>query len=671
METSDHIEKFQEFFEGYKEQLHEIAINDLRNINIEFSDISKFDPELSEDLLNEPEDVFKAAEMAIGNLELPESDIRFRVINLPKTKLVKIRDIRSPHLGRLVNIEGIVRQTSDVRPQVVSAVFECPSCGNNITILQLDTKFKEPSRCSCGRRGKFRLLSKDLVDAQRVVVEECPENLEGGEQPKRLAVFLKEDLVDPRMEKRSTPGSKIGIVGVIKEVVIQLSTGGQSTRYDLVMECNSIVPIEETFEDIKISKKDERKIKELAKDPQIYEKFKKSIAPAIYGHESIKEAVVLQLMGGVQKIRPDGTKTRGDMHILLVGDPGSGKSQILQFISKTAPKARYLSGKGASAAGMTASVVKDEFIKGWALEAGALVLANQGIACLDEMDKISVEDTSSLHEAMEQQTVTISKANIQATLRTETTVLAAANPKFGRFDPYTPIASQISMPPALINRFDLIFPVRDMPDKEKDEKIASHVLEIQKDPKEMKSEISQELIKKYTAYVKQKVKPVLTDAAIHEIKTFYVGLRNMPSMGDDGGVKPIPISARQLEALVRLAEGSARVRLSKKVEKKDAEKAISILKYCLMQVGFDYETGQIDIDRIGTGITASERGKIIGVRDIINELEGKVGKVIPIGDIISEAAEKGITEDKVNESVDKLKRSGEIYEPRSGFLSKI
>jgi len=671
MESSEHIEKFQEFFESYKENLYEVSINDLKCISIDFSDISKFDPELSEELLNTPDDVLKAAELSITNIELPNTDIRVRVFNLPKTKLVKIRDIRSDHISKFINVEGIVRQTSDVRPQVVSAIFECPSCGNNITILQLESKFREPNRCSCGRSGKFRLLSKDLIDAQRLVVEESPDNLDGGEQPKRLAIFLKEDLVDPKMEKRSTPGSKISVVGIVKEVVIPLSTGGQSTRYDLVMECNSVMSVEETFEDIKISKKDVKEIENLSKNPKVYDKFVKSIAPSIYGHESIKEAIVLQLMGGVKKVRPDGTRTRGDMHILLVGDPGAGKSQILQFIAKTAPKARFISGKGASAAGMTASVVKDEFLRGWALEAGALVLANNGIACLDELDKISVEDTSSLHEALEQQTVTISKANIQATLRTETTVLAAANPKFGRFDPYTPIAGQINMPPALINRFDLIFTIRDMPDKDKDDKIAQHVLDIQMNPETLKSDIPPKLIKKYIAYVKQKIFPKLTKDAVQEIKKFYVGLRNMPTMGDEGGVKPIPISARQLEALVRLAEGSARVRLSKTVDRSDAKRAIRILKDCLMQVGFDYETGQIDIDRISSGITASERSKILGVREIINELEGKVGKVIPIEDIIAEAKEKGINEDKVNESIDKLKRSGEIFEPKQNFVSRI
>lgn len=251
-----------------------------------------------------------------------------------------------------------------------------------------------------------------------------------------------------------------------------------------------------------------------------------------------------------------------------------------------------------------------------------------------------------------------------------TTVLAAANPKLGRFDPYQPIASQIDLPPTLINRFDLIFPVRDIPNKESDTKIASHILELQQNVEGRPPEISIEMLKKYVAYARQNVIPKLTQGAIDEIREFYVNLRNTPTVGE-AGVKPIPISARQLEALVRLSEGSARVRLSNKVMRSDARKAISIMKYCLMQVGFDYETGQIDIDRISTGIPASTRNKIIIVRDIIADFERKGKKTVPIEQVIAEALEKNLTEAQVEEIIEKLKREGEVYEPKRGFIARI
>ncbi len=683
MNADEQIKKLQEFIEEtYKAGLLESVSAGKNFFTIDFSELSKFDPTIAEEFLNNPSDSIKAVELACRQIDLPNdkppesTKIRVRLTNVPSTQKILIRNIRSEHIGKLVYIEGLVRQKSDVRPQVVSSKFECPSCGQIISILQLDQNFKEPTKCSCGRKGKFSLLAKDLVDAQSIVLEEIPESLEGGEQPKRMNIFLKEDLVSPISDKKTNPGSKVKIVGELKEVPVVLKTGGKSTRFDLMIESNNIEAAEEDFYDIHISKEEEKQIIALSQDPKVYEKFIGSIAPSIYGYERVKEALVLQLMGGVMKKRTDEVTTRGDIHMLLVGDPGSGKSQILKRISRIAPKGRYISGKSVTGAGMTAAVVRDEFLGGWSLEAGALVLANNGVCCIDEMDKMSSDDRSALHEALEQQTLSISKANIHATLLTRTTVLAAANPTFGRFDPYGVLAEQINLPPTLINRFDLIFPIKDIPDPSRDERMAKHILFLHQTPELMESEIPTTLMKKFIAYARQKVNPVLTEGALNEIKEFYVKMRSLGS--DERGfgkeektVRAIPISARQLEALVRLAEASARVRLSEKVTKKDSRRAIELITYCLLQVGLDRETGRIDIDRISTGIPASQRDRIFTIKEIIMELENKIGKTIPIDDILKSANEKGINESEVEEIMEKLKRSGDVYEPRSGFFSRM
>ena len=674
--TKNLTERFRTFIEQYYYKQLMTAIKKGRgSIEIDFSDISKFDIDIADALLNEPQKILEYFEAAIKEFDLPKEyegkRIRPRIFNLSKSHYIKIRDIRSKHLGKLVHVEGLIRQASAVRPKVTRAYFNCPSCNQTIIKEQTDTKFQEPTQCpSCGKKGRFSLKEKMLIDMQRLLVEESPESLTGGEQPKRIAAFVSEDLLDPKFEKKRYPGNKIKIVGIIREVQMPLATGGRSTKFDLLIDTNHLDTVEEEFADIEISPEDEEEIKKLAKDPKIFGKLVRSVVPSIYGFDDVKLALALQIFGGAKKERKDGTRMRGDMHVFLVGDPGAGKSEMLKYISTLAPKARYVSGKGTTGAGITATVVKDEFMRGWALEAGALVLANKGIICIDEMDKMTTEDRSAMHEAMEQQKVTISKANVQASLNAETSVLAAANPKFGRFDPYSPISQQIDLPATLINRFDLIFPMRDLPNIDQDTKIAKHILELQRDIESIQPEIKGELLRKYVAYARQNYFPKLSASAREEIVKFYIDLRGAAAR-EEAEIKPIPISARQLQGIVRLAEASARVRLSNTVSKKDAQRAIELLKNCMKAIGTDPETGKFDIDRFSGGIPASQRSRIHIVKKIIDQLEAQIGKVIPITDIVKTASEEDIDSSKVEEIINNLIKTGDLYSPRHGLVQKV
>ncbi len=662
----DLIIEAKKFFDFHKKELGESLRKGDKVIYLDFMQLTEFSNILSDEILADPEEILRIIELAIEESGLVQN-VRIRLQNLPKTQELKVRNIRSKNLNELIVVEGIIRQASDVRPQVVNAKFECPSCGTVIAVLQIEKKFQEPMRCSCGRRGGFKLISKEMVDTQRLVIEEAPESLSGGEQPKRINVFVKEDLVEPKMEEKTTPGSRVKIIGILKEVPVPLRTGGLSTRFELAIEANNIIPLEETFEELDINDEDEQHIQELAQDPKIFDKLSRSIAPSVWGYEEIKKALILQLFGGVKKIMADGQRSRGDMHILLIGDPGVAKSVMLNFMASISPKGRYVVGKSASGAGLTATVVRDEYLRGWSLEAGAMVLANKGLVCIDELEKMDPQDRSAMHEAMEQQTITVTKANVQATLRAETSVLAAANPKFGRFDPYQTIAQQIDLPPTLINRFDVIFTLRDIPDRSKDEKIATHVLyEHQKTGEDML--IPREIFRKYVAYAKQKISPKLSDDAVAEIRKFYVDLRNKP-VTSESAMRPIPISARQLQALIRMAEASARLRLNKTVESKDAKEAIELMKYYLIQVGYDYESKTFDIDKATTGMTSSQRGKIFTVRDIIIELENRLGKMIPIEEIEKELEGK-LSKEEIDEAINKLNTQGEIFKPRRGYVGR-
>ena len=670
MEYSDLLSKFEVFFSEvcYDELLK--AVQESEPVLVDFEDLERFDSELADSLLSDPDEAFTAIDEAIVNVDIGEtidSKIYVRFKNTPDSNIIAIKNIRSKHIKKYISIEGIIKQASEVRPEITLATFECKACGERINIIQEEQHLEKPYMCACGNKQGFTMVARRMVDLQRLEVEESPDRLDGGSQARKIAAFLQEDLVDPKFQKKVIPGAKVRIYGVVRDIPLKVEKGKETKRRDLFIESNYLETIEQEFADIDITEEDEKEIKKLSTNPKIYELLTQSIAPSIYGYEKIKESIALQLFGGVRKIREDGVTTRGDIHILLIGDPGAGKSQLLKYVAGLAPKARYVVGKSTSGAGLTATVVKDEFMRGWALEAGALVLANKGIAMIDELDKMSKEDRSAMHEVMEQQTVTISKANVQATLNAQATILGAANPKFGRFDPYTSVPEQIDLPDSLISRFDLMFIIRDVPNKESDTRLVKHILKLHENPESQVPPISADLLRKFIAYAKINIKPVLTEAAQKEIEKFYVSLRNQHS-GDEQSA--VPIGARQLEAIIRLSEASAKVRLGDKVLKKDAKKAIGLLMEYMMAVGIDPETGQLDMDRIESGTTTSQRNKIRLLLKVISEMqEESPDKTVLIEDVIAAAEEQGI--DDAEGIISKLKREGELFEPKNGHIRKV
>ena len=663
------VEEFEEFFRQYYEkELVDASLKGKKSFVVDFSLLDKTKPELADKLLNNPESVLETAREAIRNLDLIGENVKIepRFKNLPERFNPRIRSLRSEHIGKFISLDGTVRRASEVKPEVKVAIYQCPECGVKMHVKQTERYLKPPTICEnpeCGRKGGFAHLDNTLFDSRWIFIEE-PFETSTGERPGEVSVYLKEDLTTPEMQRKTDPGNRLKVNGVIKEMKRTIR-GKTKTQMDIYIEANYVESTEIEWEEVIITDKDEDRIIEYSKDPEVYKKIVASIAPSIYGLDEIKEAIMLQIFGGVPHLLPDRTRIRGDIHVLLVGDPSTGKSQLLKLISSIIPRGKYVGGRGATAAGLTATVVKDEdFGGGWMLEAGAMVLSNKGILCVDEFDKMTREDQIAMHEGLEQQQISIAKASIIATLPAQVSVLAGANPKHFRFDLFRPIAEQVDIPDTLLSRFDLKFALKDIPDKENDERIATHILETRLRPSLVEPIIEPEFLRKYIAYARKNCKPVMTREVAERLKNFYIDMRSL------SGDETVSITLRQNEALMRMTEASAKIRLSDKVEPEDADRAIKIMKFSIQQLGFDYETGKFDIDKT-EGMPASQRSKIHIILDIIDMLEKKIGKPVPKEEIVVAAEEQGLKADTTEELIRRLKSEGSIFEPKINYIEKI
>jgi len=1030
----DLLARWEEFFEtaDYRSKVIDVSDHypELRSVNVSYSDLDQFDPDMADFLLQHPNRVLWNGEQTIKKFIPPSregAEIHLRIVELPRDSRVEIRKLRSKHLGKFISVEGLVRKATEVRPKITAALFQCMRCHNIIKEPQEGMFFKEPLECykeqdGCGRSAgstKFKLLTEEsrYVDTQKIEIQESPEGLRGGAQPERLVGYLEDDIAG-----KIFPGYRVILNGILHSV--QKGPVAKSTLFDINLDIVSVEFQEHEYEEISIEEEDKQKILVEARSPDIFKKIIASISPTIFGYDVEKEAIALQLFGGVSKELDDGTRIRGDIHVLLVGDPGVAKcvtgdaevmmadgslrrirqvvnealrengskevddgvyadvdiavltfsskgvmekgrairvwkrrapkrlvrlrteggrsltvtpthplfvqnanwitprnvskipvgtciavalgpgkagadhkgasgrgldwdqlaskeeiptrtkwvydleieeshnfvtntiishnSQLLRYMAELAPRGIYASGKGSSAAGLcvapgtrievdgkevrigefaegrltspsevkkgvwrqeansqkiasitsdggidrkelkaiwridtpsflvelgsasgqkisltpetrlmassnggtggwvrasdisvgdrllsyapqasedagssggahwvevicknriteylpphvydltvedshafvangflvhnTAAAVKDDFGEGrWTLEAGALVLADKGLAAIDELDKMEDYDRSAMHEAMESQTVTIAKAGITAMLQCRCSILGAANPKYGRFEEHQLIADQINLPPALMSRFDLIFAMTDKPNAELDAKITDHILKAHRrgqirrhsDPAGLEGlsaekiieetailvpVYSREFLRKYVAYSKR-FTPVLTDEAMRIIHDYYLQIRKQ---GEAEG-SSVPITARQLEAFVRLSEASARARLSALVTAEDANRAVKIVEYYLSKIA--REAGRFDIDIISTGTSRSQREQITVLRRLISDLADP-RKGVAKETLVQSAEVEGVSEERVLMLLKRLLESGEVFQPSGGY----
>jgi DNA replicative helicase MCM subunit Mcm2 (Cdc46/Mcm family) len=875
--VSSYKNQWDRFFDkfGYRDKITKIRdfYPDQKSLSVPYQEIANFDNDFATSLKENPAICIRAGEDLIRSFLESSKDfeskrINIRITNLPEKDFnVEIRDIRSDKIGKMISVSGIVRKNTEVLPRIQLAVFQCSKCASLTALEQSRGKLEEPSRCeSCGEerpKVRFKLMPElcEFVDYQKIELQENPETIEGGAQPQRISAVLEDDITGYIF-----PGDRITIDGILMS---EQKRSGNLLLTEFATHLYALNFSKETkeIETLNITPEEEAQIIELSKADNILDKFTKSIAPSIYGHEDIKRTLALQMFGGIRKIMKDGTKIRGDLHILLVGDPGTAKSQLLRFMADISPRGVLALGKGASAAGLTAAAVRDEFGEGrWTLEAGVLVLANNGLAAIDELDKMDPQDTGAMHEAMEQQSfaydtriqlkdgtairigefvdsmidndlprveegkdcqilevdekimvptsdfeyvgfttirqvsrhlaphemirikvedgsmvevtrnhpfwvvkdgslvlvdadqvtdsdyvistvskdpqverdyldsmisgtrtrkwfqgltlkrilqvstvpyirkwvydiavsdnstfandemvlhnsITISKAGIMATLRSTCSVLAAANPTFGKYNPNLPLSEQTKFPLPLLSRFDVIFKLVDKVSEDLDYRLANHILKTHKvgeiyrgmetneitdytisDESDLIPQIEKNLMRKYVSYARSKVFPRLSDQAIDLIRNDYVRTRKRSTPDTT------PITPRQLESIIRLAEASAKSRLSPVVGRDDALLAIEIITNYLENVSS--VDGVIDTNIIMTGTTSRQRGELEGVFLIIKELL-KESNYAEVSDVIAEGKLRGLDENKIRGIISKLKSDGQIYEPFDNKLKVV
>jgi len=685
---SEELENFLKTFKEesgnlkYRMRISQMVSSGSKSLMVDFVDLQIYDVNLANRLINEPDELLLGFNKAVFNTLKDESPSFAKTIresvpekvreNLPLVQVrirnltdkLSLRQISTEYLDKLVSVTGMVVRSSELKPLIVEAAFRCKN--EHITyVTQSGIVLNSPTICNEFSSGckstKFELDMKNtiFVDYQIVRLQELPEELPPGQLPQAFDVSLQEDIVNT-----ARPGDRVILTGIIRAEAEFSRGAGKLRIFRSKIDGNYVETVGKEPELINISEEDEKIIHDIASQTGAYERLIESVAPTIHGFETQKEAILLIVAGSPQRVMPDGTVIRGDINVLFVGDPGTAKSEMLKYAARIAARGLYTSGRGSTAAGLTAAVVREKTGM-MMLEAGAVVLADQGLASIDEFDKMRPDDRSALHEMMEQQTVSVAKGGIVATLNARTSILAAANPVFGKYDPYRNISENLTLPIPLLTRFDLIFVLRDIPDRARDERLARHVLELHRKGEYFEAPpINFNLLHKYILYAK-KINPILTEEAEEKILSYYLDMRKI------GSESMITVTPRQLAALIRLATARARIMLRDKVIEEDAMRAISLMKRMLETVGVDVKTGKTDLGVLH-GRPTSERNLLWAALDIFKTLEGPKKNPVEGKVFIDELVKtEKFTQEDAQRMLQTLNRSGQIYEVKPGFYRKL
>lgn len=591
-----------------QEKIKKMIQRNEKRLIVDVDDLRSHDRELCTMLLKRPGEYFPAFDKALKSIVnsnfnphrmhyLHENEYYVGLSGSFGEHNVTPRTIGALNLGQVISMEGIITKCSLVRPKMVKSVHFCDKTKlfhqreyRDATSLgeYIPTSSTYPTEDDQGNALTTEFGYCTFLDHQMITVQEIPEKAPPGLLPRSLDVILEDDLVDS-----CKPGDRVNICGVYRSIGSTSAASASGTFRTLIV-CKNVKMIDEEESTPALDEAEMAEIKRIGARSDITKLLSKSLAPSIFGHEHIKKALLLLLLGGMEKNLENGTHIRGDINILLLGDPSTAKSQFLRFILKLALLAIGTTGRGSSGVGLTAAVTHDKETGDRRLEAGAMVLADRGVVCIDEFDKMNDSDRVSIHEVMEQQTITIAKAGIHTSLNARCSVLAAANPTYGQYDESLEPHRNIRLPDSLLSRFDLLFVCLDKTDEETDRLLSTHVLKMHRDQvseskglfskkgRSRKDDVlSIEFMKKYIFYAKTRVRPSLTLEASHVIVEAYAGLRNEDT--ERGTRKTLPVTARTLETLIRLSTAHAKSRLSSKVEKVDADAAIELLRFALFK----------------------------------------------------------------------------------------